>query len=277
MNSPINWIGGKSKLFEVIISIMPEHKCYVEAFAGGIWTLINKPKVSVEVINDINKELVNFYQVIQNDYDEMKEKCSFMISSREIFNQYINMSYEEIYSMDKVDRAVRFLYLNRCSHSGRMKSYGYSNTRRSKICMVTDDFDKTIGEVHSRIKNLYVECGDYKAIIKRYDKRENVKEEQKVLFYFDPPYYQTYDYEGNSVDYEELKYELSNMKSNWILSVKDSEYIRSLFNEYLILATEVKENIVNNKLDCDTRRELIILNYKPNIIPDKTIILNNFK
>ncbi len=274
MNSPINWIGGKSKLYETIISIMPEHKCYVEAFAGGIWTLINKPKVSVEVINDINKELVNFYQVIQNDYYKMKEKFKFMISSREMFNQYRNMSCEDICSMDKVDRAIRFLYLNRCSHSGRMQNYGYSNIRRSKLCIVTDDFDKIIGEVHSRIKDLYIECGDYKKIIERYDKRENAKEEQKVLFYFDPPYYQTYDYEGNSVDYEELKNELAKMRSNWILSVKDSEYVRKLFKEYVILATEVKENISNNKVDCNTRRELIILNYEPSMVPDKTIMLN---
>lgn len=274
MNSPINWVGGKSKLYNTIISIMPEHKCYVEAFAGGIWTLINKSKVRVEVINDINKELVNFYQVIQNDYDKMKEKFKFMISCREIFTQYKNMSDEDISNMDKVDRAIRFLYLNRCSHSGLMQNYGYSNTRRSKLCIVTDDFDKIVGEVHKRIKDIYIECGDYKDIIKRYDKRENTKEEQKVLFYFDPPYYQTYDYEGHSVDYEELKRELSNMKSNWILSVKDSEYVRNLFSEYIILATEVRENIVNNKLDCDTRRELIILNYKPKIVPDKTIQIN---
>jgi len=273
LNSPINWIGGKSKLYKTIISIMPEHKCYVEAFAGGIWTLINKPKVTVEVINDINKELVNFYQVIQNDYDIMKEKFMFMISAREIFNQYRNMSSKEICNMNKVDRAVRFLYLNRCSHSGRMQSYGYSNVRRSKLCMVTDDFDNLIGEVHKRIKDLYVECGDYKDIIKRYDKRENTKEEQKVLFYFDPPYYQTYDYEGNSIDYQELENELSKMKSNWILSVKDSKYMRNLFNEYVILGTEVKENIVNSQIECDTRKELIILNYEPSIIPDKTIVV----
>ena len=154
-----------------------------------------------------------------------------------------------------------------------MKNYGYSNIRRSKLCIVTDDFDKIIGEVHKRIKDIYIEHGDYKDIIKRYDKRENRKEEQKVLFYFDPPYYQTYDYEGNSVDYEELKNELSRMKSNWILSVKDSEYVRNLFKEYVILATEIKENIVSNKLDCDSRRELIILNYDLSILPEKTIIL----
>ena len=273
MNSPVNWVGGKSRLYNEIISIMPEHKCYVEAFAGGIWTLINKQKTSVEVINDVNKELINFYKVIQNDYDEMKEKFRFIISSREIFNEYKNMTFEDINNMSKVDRAIRFLYINRCSHSGVMKNYGYTNTRRSKLCIVTDDFDEMIGSVHKRIKDVYVECGDYKEMIKRYDKKENTKEEQKVLFYFDPPYYQTYDYEGNAVDYEELKQELSKMKSNWILSVKYSDYVRNLFNEYEILAIDVKESIVNNKLDCDTRSELIILNYRATIIPEKMTLL----
>lgn len=274
MNSSINWVGGKSKLYKTIISIMPEHKCYVEAFAGGIWILINKPKVSVEVMNDINKELVNFYEVVQNEYNEMKEKFKFIVSSRDMFEKYISMTLEEINSMNKIERAVRFLYINRCSHSGLMKNYGYSNIRRSKVCIVTDDFDKLIGETHKRIKDVYIEQGDYKNIIDRYDKRESAKEEQKVLFYFDPPYYQTYDYQGNPVDYEELKNKLSSMKSYWILSVKDSEFVRKLFKEYKILAVEVKENIVNNKLDCDIRRELIILNYEPSVIPKNTIVLS---
>lgn len=274
MNSSINWVGGKSKLYKTIISIMPEHKCYVEAFAGGIWTLINKPKVSVEVMNDINKELINFYEVVQNHYNEIKEKFEFIVSSRAIFEKYSGMTLEEISKMDKVERAVRFLYLNRCSHSGELKNYGYSNVRRSKVCIVTDDFDKLIGETHKRIKDVYIEQGDYKDIIRRYDKRENVKEEQKVLFYFDPPYHKTYDYQGNSINYEELENKLSSMKSYWILSVKDSEYMRKLFGKYKILVVDVKENIVNNKVDCDIRRELIILNYEPSIIPKNTILLS---
>lgn len=273
MNSPVNWIGGKSRLYKKIIELMPEHKCYVEPFAGGIWVLINKEKSSVEVINDVNKELINLYEVIKTDYIKMKENFNYIVSSREVFDYYKNMNEKDLDNMSKVDRAIRFLYLNRCSHSGRMETYGYSNVRRSKICVITDDFDETIGKVHKRIKDIYIEHGDYKEMIRRYDKRLKCKETQKVLFYFDPPYDRTYNYKGKGIDYDSFKSNICKMNSDWILSVKDSERMRILFKDYLILSTNVKENIVNNKIECSDRSELIILNYFPNKIPDGLVRL----
>lgn len=274
MKSPLRWIGGKSKLYNKIISIMPEHKCYVEPFAGGLWILLNKPKARVEVANDINKELVNFYRVLQNNYNELKEKFKFAISSREIFDEYLNMTACEIIKMSNVDRATRFLYLNRCSYSGRMTSYGFSNSRRSNLCTITDDFDEIIRQVHYRIKDIYIECGDYQKLVKRYDKRLDAKEKQSILFYFDPPYDGVYDYEGNSINYEDFSRALYTMKSNWILSVNDTEYVRSLFSQYTMLEVNVTETIASSGSDVAIRNELIIINYELSQIPDWASIIN---
>lgn len=35
MNSPIKWVGGKSKLISDLIPMFPDHVCYVEVFGGG--------------------------------------------------------------------------------------------------------------------------------------------------------------------------------------------------------------------------------------------------
>ena len=54
---------------------MPEHTQYVEVFAGAIWVLLEKEPVKIEIINDINGDLINFYRVIQD-----KDKCNQLIN-----------------------------------------------------------------------------------------------------------------------------------------------------------------------------------------------------
>ena len=58
MDSPLNYIGGKSRSAKKIVSLMPEHICYAELFFGGGWIFISKREIKSEVLNDINGELI---------------------------------------------------------------------------------------------------------------------------------------------------------------------------------------------------------------------------
>jgi len=70
MNSPLNYMGGKSRLVPTIAPIINStpHDCYCEPFAGAAWVLFGKEKESSksEVINDADGELVSFFRVVQN-------------------------------------------------------------------------------------------------------------------------------------------------------------------------------------------------------------------
>ena len=68
MNSPLAYIGGKSRLSKIIIDAIPAHKTYVEVFAGGAWVFFRKEPSAVEVINDLDKELVSFYRVLSTNF-----------------------------------------------------------------------------------------------------------------------------------------------------------------------------------------------------------------
>ena len=262
MNSPITWMGGKSKLYKEIINIMPEHTTYVEPFAGGLWVFFNKPKVRVEVVNDVNSELVNFYKVIQNNYEELKNKCKFLVSSREIFYENSRMSKEEIDKLPSIDRAVRFLYVNRCSFGGKMSSYGFKNSRRPNLSCITDDFDKTIGEIHKRFKDVYIENGDYKEIIKRYDSRPTQVEKQEVLFYFDPPYIETsgYDSDFTNQNHYELAEQIKKLNSKFILSINNHSLVYELYEGFNFINKEIKNTLANQD-NSRIQKELIITNY----------------
>ena len=42
MDSPLAYIGGKSKLAKSIIEMIPEHEAYCEVFAGAAWVFFRK-------------------------------------------------------------------------------------------------------------------------------------------------------------------------------------------------------------------------------------------
>ncbi len=65
MKTPITYYDGKIQLASKIVKLFPEHKVYCEPFVDGASVFFAKEKSEVEVINDINGEIVNFYQVLQ--------------------------------------------------------------------------------------------------------------------------------------------------------------------------------------------------------------------
>jgi hypothetical protein len=64
---PLKWHGGKHYLARQIIDLMPPHTHYVEPFFGGGSVLFAKPFDGVsEVVNDLDGELTNFWQVLRS-------------------------------------------------------------------------------------------------------------------------------------------------------------------------------------------------------------------
>lgn len=70
MNSPLAYIGGKSKLAGTIIDMILPHKAYCEVFAGAAWVFFKKPISKYEVIKDLDSDLVVFYRVLQNHLEK---------------------------------------------------------------------------------------------------------------------------------------------------------------------------------------------------------------
>lgn len=89
LKSPLRWVGGKFRVREKIIAKFPEHECYVELFSGAAWVLFGKPAESSksEVLNDLDGELVNFWRVVKHRPAEFTEAASWMLASRELFDE----------------------------------------------------------------------------------------------------------------------------------------------------------------------------------------------
>src|SRR5262245_61979889 len=85
MSGPLSYIGGKNRLAKQIIELFPKHTTYVEAFAGGGQVFFQKESSQVEVLNDLDGEIVNFYRVCHNHHEELLRHFRFSLVSRKAF------------------------------------------------------------------------------------------------------------------------------------------------------------------------------------------------
>jgi DNA adenine methylase len=70
---PLRWFGGKgdkkTNLGRSILALLGDPTRYYEPFAGGLSVLLAKPRAPVEVVNDLDADLVNFWTVVRDDPD----------------------------------------------------------------------------------------------------------------------------------------------------------------------------------------------------------------
>jgi DNA adenine methylase len=82
LKTPISYYGGKQKLVSTILPMIPVHAMYAEPFIGGGAIFFSKPPSHIEVINDTNKELINFYHILQNRFVELDSMVKVTLHSR---------------------------------------------------------------------------------------------------------------------------------------------------------------------------------------------------
>jgi len=93
VDSPLKWVGGKSRLRAEIVPLIPAHRTYAEPFAGAAWVLFGKPQSPVEYLNDVDNELVNLYLVIRDHLDDLMTYLAATPTSEYIFRTWIAPGY----------------------------------------------------------------------------------------------------------------------------------------------------------------------------------------
>lgn len=247
------WLGGKCQLSRRIVQSLPEHTCYVEPFAGAAWVLFRKPESKVEVINDINREIVIFYRVIQNHLEEFIRYFKWVLVSRDEFERLKRVNPD---TMTDIQRAARLYYLQQMCFGGRLQgaSLGYSSVRAPRLNLLR--IEEHLSAAHLRLARAYIECLPYADVIKRYD---NVG----TVFYIDPPYWDCEHFYGKGIfekaDFTTLANQLCSIKGNFVLSLNDTPDIRKIFGMFSFESAQVNYTCSNGK---NTKaKELLIRNY----------------
>lgn len=207
--APFPWFGGKgnSKIKTAILDIIPPHERYIEPFGGGASILIAKEQSKVEVYNDLNRGVVNFFKVISDvDYfGKFMARSALLPVSREMYEEYLR-TWPAI--SEPVEQAVRWYFIAQQSFGGMFgSSWGTSinSTSRGMSAQTSrwrSSFDN-LPLVHDRMQKVQIECCDWRNVLKRYSG-------EGWLAYCDPPYVSGtrraggYEHELKDTDHVEL-------------------------------------------------------------------------
>jgi len=264
----VKWVGGKRQLMFELLKNMPKtHNRYFEPFIGG-GALFFELQPEKAYISDMNEELINLYSVVRdNVYDLIADLNKHEIS-KEYFLEIRNLDRTDEYkNLSNVQRASRFVYLNRTCFNGlyRVNSQGqfnvpFGNYKNPRIV------DKNnLLNCSELLKNTEINCADFSEILTKVKKGDFV--------YFDPPYvplnetssFTSYTKDGFDMDMQfklrEVCDELDSMGVMFMLSNSDTKFVNELYSNYEIKKVFASRAVNANAEGRGKITEVLVRNY----------------
>jgi len=233
--------GSKWRYTSGLLSLIPAHKTYVEAFIGGGAVFWAKEPSEHEVLNDLDSQLIQDYLNLQNaSTDVSKYPIIPGLRKKEAFLEKKGKTREE-----RITEAL----IRRCN--GYMGTYVEDkvykpSTHQSKF--------NNIADYKARLKDVDILNQDYRKVLKKYDSND-------TFFFLDPPYEKSIglDYAAGSenFDYEEMVRVLKGLRGKFLVTINDSPYIREVFSDFRIYPYNVSKVSYGRS----ARDELLITNY----------------
>jgi DNA adenine methylase len=251
MDSPMSYIGGKHRLAKRLIALFPPHVTYCEVFLGGGQVFFRKEPSKVEVLNDLDGEVVNFFRCAQQHYEELCRYLKFVLIGRQWFEIFQNQNPA---SLTDIQRAARFFYLQKNAYAGLVRGRHYACKVVGPPGFNPGRLHEIFEKAHRRLERVQIESLPFGEFIRRFD-REN------TLFYCDPPYWQRklYNFNFSEGDFQNLADQLQSIRGKFILSVDDVPELRDLFKHSKI--REIELAYTAQREAGKRYRELIITNF----------------
>ncbi len=232
INPPFGYFGSKNKLAIELCKDLPPHYCWVEAFCGSAAMTLAKQQAPIEVINDIDKEIVNLFCQLR----ENNEKLCTQIYLTPYSSQELKDARKKSQNDSDLERARKFLVQSMMAingifgeqRSGFSISNSYSRNNLEARVNRWNNLPKRISEVVDRFKNVRVENRDAIDLLKKFIKRP------ATLVYLDPPYLgnRTNGYD-NDVNDEKYHTELLRLANRAKCMIFISGYENELYDSIL--------------------------------------------
>jgi len=263
------YYGGKFSHLDFILPLLPTHFThYCEVFGGSAAVLINRPPAPVETYNDLDGEVVNFFECLRDHGKDLVRLISLTPFSRvELVNALSRAT-----GLTRLERARRFFVRARQTRTGLAQT---SSEGRWAHCVLTSRAEMAgavsrwlgsvagLSEIVQRLQRVQIENAPAHEVILRYDSPE-------TLFYCDPPYphesrgdSKAYGYEMTDAEHEQLARLLRTVRGAVALSSYRCALMDRLYGDW-------------HRVDADTRlcnsskgerTESLWTNYDPSAAP----------
>lgn len=265
IKTPLRYPGGKSRVAELLVDLMPDFKEYREPFLGGgsvFLTAKQKRPDAKYWINDLYYDLWCFWTEAQADMgslvDDIKKlREEYQGGGREMHDKLVL----EMPGYGIHDKAVAFFAINRSTFSGTSLSGGYSQESFDK--RFTPSSIERLALIEPLLTNTEITNSDYSELI--------TAAGEDTFIFLDPPYWTAtksalYGKNGElhkGFDHERLAETLKSCPHKWMMTYDNCDYIKDLYKDYNIIDHEFAYGMRNVTANAEmTGKEILITNYE---------------
>lgn len=183
MRPPIPYFGGKMRLADTLVGLMPPHEHYVEPYAGSLSVLLAKPPTSHETVNDLDGALMTFWRVLRDRPDDLYRVAALTPHARGEHAACRDM----VVPGDDVETARRVwvrLTQGRAGITGRTgwRHYQHPSGSTGSMPDYLHGYVDRIPPAARRLAAVSLECMPALDVVNAYGRHAG------VLLYVDPPY-----------------------------------------------------------------------------------------
>jgi DNA adenine methylase len=232
MNSPLPYFGGKSRMAQAIINHIPKHKTYAEVFGGAAWILFRKPPAQVEILNDLDRHLMNFYRVTKYHLESLVSEVAALQPGRDIF--YMLREELDRPTLTDIQRAAAYYYIQKQAFAARPNKPSYATGPNRSPGFKPATARKILPMVAERLQSVVLENLPWERFINLYDSPE-------TFFFIDPPYigHNEYRHSLKREDFSFLAKVLGGIEGKLLLTHTDTDEIKTIFKGFNFEPIEV--------------------------------------
>lgn len=259
MKALIKYPGSKWSIANWIIRFFPEHHSYLESHFGSGAVLFNKPRSNIETVNDLDDDVVNLFEWIRKDPEQLAYTIYLTPYSRKVYDTAFCRSDQPT---DSFERAVNFFIRLNMGHGFRTngEKVGWKNDiqgrERAYAAKGWCELPQSIIKTAERLRGVQIESRPALAVIERYNYAN-------VLIYIDPPYLlstrhgRQYRHEMDDHDHNDLIDLISSHKGKILISGYDNPlYATRLKNWH-------REKTTCYSQVCSKKQEILWMNFQP--------------
>ncbi len=242
-------LGNKSAIAHKIIPHFPPHKIFVEPFFGAGGMFFNKPKAKYNIVNDLDSDVFNLFQVVMNQKEEL-EKAFYMMPIHSDLLEYWKKNEET----EPIKKALRIVFLSNNTMMGTESKSRFISGNNKQV------FLKYLDITQELLFDVLFSNEDCVKFLKSIGFR-NDREKEQTFIYSDPPYLETNDNYSNSFT-EQDSFDLfeANQKTGckWAMSEFNHPFILDQAKErgLNVITIGERQNLKNRRI------EILVTNYE---------------